>query len=164
MNPQRRSHQIQPRGLRRQPQTAKVSVPLKLAQPSYIIRVLLMMPSHPNPIIQPLQREMKILIRLQLNHRQPSVIRHAQQVEHTAVRRRKRRHLRINMRRIKMCIERPLHLAAAHSQPPLRLHPVERIALAPHRQRAAQTAATPAPSAPPHSRPSAESHSHPRQT
>ena len=48
---------------------------------------------------------MQILIRLQLNHRQPSIIRHAQQVEHTAIRRGKRRHLCINMRSIKMSIQ-----------------------------------------------------------
>jgi hypothetical protein len=86
-------------------------MPLKLAHTGDVVRVLQMMPPHPNPRIQPLQRKLQVFVCLQLNHRKPSIDSHTQQVEHTPICRRKRRLLGINMRRIKMSIER-LHITS----------------------------------------------------
>ena len=43
------------------------------------------MPFNPHPVIQRLQRQMNVLIHLQLNHRETSIRRHAQKVEQAAI-------------------------------------------------------------------------------
>jgi hypothetical protein len=98
---QRGRHQVQPRRQRRKLDSAKVSVALKLAQPGGSIGGLQMMLPHPDPVVEPLQRKVQIVVHLLLDHRQPPVRRHAQQVEQPMIAgARNRRHLRVHMLRI----------------------------------------------------------------
>ena len=59
MNPQRRGHQVQSRRALRQPHPTEVAMPLKLPQPARRVGILLVMPAHAHPVIQPLQRQVQ---------------------------------------------------------------------------------------------------------
>src|ERR1035437_1956838 len=54
MHAQRRRDEIQPRRTLGQPHAAEVSMPLELSQPAPLVRILLMMPAHAHPVIEPL--------------------------------------------------------------------------------------------------------------
>ena len=106
----------------------EVAVALELAQPEGRraggIRGLQVVPAYANPIIEPLQCEVQVVVGLQLDHGQPSVAVDREQIERAAVRRGEGRDLREDVRGIKVCLDRR-DLAAQHAlQPALGLHAV----------------------------------------
>src|SRR3569833_1383977 len=124
---ERRSYQIQPRSLCREPHPTKVPVALELAQPVSCIDGLHVVPAYANPVVQPLHCQLQVFVSLQLNDRKPSIASHAEQIEHAAVGSCKCRHLGVHVRRIQP-LDDNRQLTAEHTfQPALRLHAVERI-------------------------------------
>ena len=53
-------------------------MPLKLPHPCQPIHRLQMVVPHPYPVIKSLQCEVEVLLRLQLDHREPAIRRHTQ--------------------------------------------------------------------------------------
>ena len=100
---QRGRDEIEPRRKRRKLHPTKVAVALELAEPGRRICGLAMVMAHPDPIIQPLQSEVKIIVGLQLDDSQAAVRCDTQQIEESAIARAgDRRNLRVNMRGIEM--------------------------------------------------------------
>ncbi len=119
MHMQRRCDQKEQRRFFRQLASPKVSILQKLPAP--------LMPLHPRPIIQPLQRQMNVFIRLQLNHGQPSFARQREHVDHGPVGRRKCRHLRIHGLWLEPLINHADISPHQRLQPSLRMHPKQPI-------------------------------------
>ena len=97
MNPQRGSDKVQQRRRIRQPHAGKIAGTREVIRA--IRRLRLRSAVHPDPVIQPLQHHVQVLIRLQLHHSQPAVAIHREQIQHAAIARREGRHLPVDRRR-----------------------------------------------------------------
>ena len=126
VNPQRRRNKMQPGRRIRQLNSRKIPMAAECV-PSASLGIVALELAHAQPIIQPLQRQMQVLIRLQLDHQQPSTAIDSEQIEHPSVARRKRRHLRINALRNNPRLDLQQFLAKHRLQPSLRLQPIERV-------------------------------------
>src|ERR1700684_184697 len=98
MHMQRRSHQEQQRLISAQFSPGKISKALELAAS--------MMPGNSRPVIQSLQRQMNVFIGVEFDYRKASVSREGEHVNHGAVCRGERRHLRIETTRVQSLVHR----------------------------------------------------------
>src|SRR5665213_4599682 len=126
--------EIQLRRGGREAHAGEIAVALELAQAKSggVPRIdgLRVVPANTDPVIQPLQRQMQVVISFQLNDRQPAIPVHGQQIEHSAIVCRKRRHLRISVRGVEVCVDCG-HVAAQHAlQPAFGLRAIQDVALA----------------------------------
>ncbi len=96
---QRRSNQIQQWRRAGKIASGKIAVAGELA--------MLLMPAHPRPIVQPLQRQMDVLIRFQLQDGQPAIQRAGQHIQHGAIDGGKSRYLRIDKAPVQPLIQSP---------------------------------------------------------
>ena len=85
---QRRRNEAQQRSLIRKLYAGKIPVRLQCA--------VAMQHPHPSPVVERLERQVEIVIGLNLQHNQPSAPIHRQQIQHPTTSLRKRRHLRID--------------------------------------------------------------------
>src|SRR6185437_2013804 len=103
MNMQRGRDQIQARWKGRKLDATKVAMALELAKPGVWVCCLSMMMPHTNPVIKALQREVEIVLRFELEHREPAICSDSEKIEHTAIARAcDRRNLGIDMLWIEM--------------------------------------------------------------
>jgi len=58
---------------------------LEFAKPRLRVRCLAMMMPDANPVIEPLQRKVQIVVGLEFQHRKPSIHSHSEQVEHATI-------------------------------------------------------------------------------
>ena len=91
----------------------KISESLKLAS--------CLMPSHSRPVIQSLQGQVDVFIRLEFHHCQSPFASDGQHINHGAIRSRKRRHLLIQARCIKPFVHCTHILNYQRFQPALRM-------------------------------------------
>src|SRR5271168_856831 len=88
---------------------------------------MLLMPAHTGPIVQPLQRQMDVLVRFQLQDGQPAIQRARQHVEHGAIDGGKGWRLRIDKASVETLIKATNILRDEAFQPALWRHAVEQI-------------------------------------
>src|SRR5439155_23275345 len=82
-----------------------------------------MLPGYSRPVINPLQRQVNVLVRLQLEHGEPACSRQREHINHGAIGSRKRRHLRIAPSRIELIVQPADILNYERLQPALRMQP-----------------------------------------
>jgi hypothetical protein len=129
MNPERRPGQQQTPWQVRNLRPGKVPLPLKRRQraPANSRLPVRIQRPHPDPLVQHLQRQVQVVVRLQRNQRQPSITVQRQQVQHPAIADRKRRHLRIQQVPAQPRQQFSDPRAQLRLQPVFRLHAVKRI-------------------------------------
>ena len=119
MDAQRRRHHKQQRRLGRQFNTGKITVLAELSA--------LVVPLYPRPVVEPLQGQMDILMRLELEHSQPALAGGGQHIDHGAVAGGEGGHLRIHMPRVEAGIKTRQIGDEFRFQPALRLHAPKRV-------------------------------------